>query len=199
MTGAIRKRMAKKNGSAGYLTRPAWIATLALGTGLVIVSTAAALASTGFQQGSQPAQSSSQSGDSQYPQLPEGSGKQTLIRVCGKCHSPTNVIANGQNRQGWEDTITKMAGLGAAGSDEDYTEILDYLTKSFPQVTSKTNMNKATAADIESQLGFSKKQAQDIVAYREKNGDFKSSDDLKKVPDLNIMEINSRRNRMTFQ
>ena len=186
--------MNKKNGSAGYFARSTWAAILVFGSGIAIVSTAA-LASTAFQQGS----GSQSTTASQYPQLPEGAGKQTLIRVCGKCHSPTNVIANGQNRQGWEDTITKMAGLGATGSDEEYTEILEYLTKNFPQVTTKTNMNKATAAEIESQLGFTTKQATDIVAYRQKNGNFKSADDLKKVPDLNVMEINSRRNRMTFE
>ncbi len=50
----------------------------------------------------------------QYPELPAGEGKDTLIRVCSKCHSPDNVIANGQDREGWENTITKMAGFGAA-------------------------------------------------------------------------------------
>jgi competence protein ComEA len=191
--------MIKKVQSAGNTSRAVWIGTLVLGGGLVIASSAA-LASTAFQPGAQPQAAQSQAkGESQYPQLPEGPGKQTLIRVCSKCHSPTNVIANGQSRQGWEDTITKMAGLGAAGSDEDYTEILDYLIKSFPQVTSKINMNKATAADIEKQLGFSAKQAEDIVAYRQKNGNFKSLEDLQKVPQMNAMEITARKNRMTFE
>jgi len=109
------------------------------------------------------------------------------------------VIANGQSREGWEDTITKMVGLGASGSDEDYTEILDYLTKNFPPATSKVNMNKATAADIEKELGFSAKQAEDIVAYRQKNGNFKSIDDLQKVPQMNVMDVTARKNRMTFE
>ena len=51
----------------------------------------------------------------QYSELPAGAGKDTLIRVCSKCHSPDNVIANGQDRTGWENTITKMAGFGAVG------------------------------------------------------------------------------------
>ena len=71
----------------------------------------------------------------QYPELPAGPGKDTLVRVCSKCHSPDNVIANGQDRAGWEDTITKMAGFGADGSDDEFTEILDYLEKNFPAVT----------------------------------------------------------------
>jgi competence protein ComEA len=191
--------MVKKAKSAGIHSRAVWIGTFALGGGLVIASSAA-LASTAFQQGAQSQAAQSQAkGDSQYPQLPEGPGKQTLIRVCSRCHSPTNVIANGQSRQGWEETITKMAGLGATGSDEDYTEVLDYLVKSFPQAMSKINMNKATAADIEKQLGFSAKQAEDIVAYRQKNGNFKSLEDLQKVPQMNAMEITARKNRMTFE
>lgn len=191
--------MVKKAKSAGIHSRAVWIGAFALGGGLVIASSAA-LASTAFQQGAQSQAAQSQAkGDSQYPQLPEGPGKQTLIRVCSRCHSPTNVIANGQSRQGWEETITKMAGLGATGSDEDYTEVLDYLVKSFPQATSKINMNKATAADIEKQLGFSAKQAEDIVAYRQKNGNFKSLEDLQKIPQMNAMEITARKNRMTFE
>src|SRR5271169_3915982 len=68
----------------------------------------------------------------QYPELPAGAGKDTLVRVCSKCHSPDNVIANGQDRAGWESTITKMAGFGAEGTDEEFTAILDYLEKNFP-------------------------------------------------------------------
>ena len=68
----------------------------------------------------------------QYSELPAGEGKDTLIRVCSKCHSPDNVIANGQAREGWENTITKMAGFGAVGTDDEFTAILDYLVKNFP-------------------------------------------------------------------
>jgi competence protein ComEA len=135
---------------------------------------------------------------SQYPRLPEGTGRETLIKVCGKCHSPTNVIANGQTREGWEAEITKMAGLGASASDEEFTEILDYVSKNFPPVTAKVNVNKASVSDIEAQLGLTTKQAEGIVAYREKNGDFKTLDDLKKVPDLEAKEVDVRRNRIAF-
>lgn len=134
----------------------------------------------------------------QYARLPEGPGKETLIRVCGKCHSPMNVIANGQSREGWEAEITKMAGLGASASDEEFTEILDYVSKNFPPVTTKVNVNKATAGDIEAQLGLTTKQAEGIVAYRTKNGDFKTLDDLKKVPELGPTDIDVRKNRITF-
>jgi competence protein ComEA len=196
----LNKDMVKQNKSARHSSPTVWIGSLIVGGGLIVASSAA-LASPPFlgapAQAAPPAQSQGKA--DQYPQLPEGQGKQTVVRVCGKCHSPTNVIANGQSRQGWEDTITKMAGLGATASDEEYTDILEYLVKNFPQVTSKVNMNKATTDDLEKQLGFSTKQAADIVAYRTKNGNFKSIEDLQKVPDLNGMDVASRKNRMTFE
>ena len=84
----------------------------------------------------------------QHPELPAGPGKDTLIRVCSSCHSPDNVIANGQDRDGWEATITKMAGFGAQGTDDDYTAILEYLVKNFP-ANPPVNVNKATAAQLQ--------------------------------------------------
>lgn len=80
----------------------------------------------------------------QHPGLPAGPGKDTLIRVCSKCHSPDRVIADGQSREGWENTISKMASLGATGSDDDFNDILDYLVKNFPAPSkTKTNENNA--------------------------------------------------------
>lgn len=63
--------------------------------------------------------------------LPDGPGKDELLRVCTKCHSATQVMAKRQDRQGWEDTITKMAGMGATASDEEFSAILDYLVKNY--------------------------------------------------------------------
>jgi competence protein ComEA len=131
----------------------------------------------------------------QYSELPAGDGKDILIRVCSKCHSPDNVIANGQDREGWENAITKMAGFGAAGTDDDFTAILDYLVKNFPGTV---NVNKATAAQLESGLGLSTAEAEGVVQYREKNGDFKSIDDLKKVPDLDPKKLDAKKARLAF-
>ena len=130
-----------------------------------------------------------------HPELPDGPGKDTLIRVCGDCHSPDNVIANGQDRTGWENEITKMAGFGAQGTDEDFTAILDYLTKNFP---APVNVNKATAAQLQSGLGFTTAQAAAIVEYRKENGDFKNIDDLKKVPELDAKQLDAKKVRIAF-
>jgi competence protein ComEA len=77
--------------------------------------------------------------------LPPGPGRDTFIRVCSKCHSPNNVIANPQNQQGWEDTITKMVGFGATGTDAEFSEILGYLVKNFPATASTTGSTPPTS------------------------------------------------------
>lgn len=142
-------------------------------------------------------QAAQQQGSQVHPELPPGAGKDTLIRVCSSCHSPDNVIANGQDRTGWENTITKMAGFGATGTDEEFTEILEYLVKNFP-ASERVKVNKATAAQLESGLGLTATEAEAVVAYREKNGDFKSIDDLKKVPDVDAKKLDARKARLAF-
>ena len=134
----------------------------------------------------------------QYPELPAGAGKDTLVRVCSKCHSPDNVIANGQDRAGWEATITKMAGFGAVGTDDEFTEILDYLVKNFPANSGLINVNKATAPQLASALGLTDTEAAAVVDYRKKNGDFKTIDDLKKVPEVDAKKLDAKKDRLAF-
>jgi competence protein ComEA len=135
----------------------------------------------------------------QYSELPAGVGKSTLIRVCGKCHSPDNVIANGQDRAGWENTITKMAGFGAVATDDEFTEILDYLVKNFPAGSgAPVNVNQATSAQLVSGLGLTATEADAVIAYRKKNGDFKTIDDLKKVPDVDAKKLDAKKDRLAF-
>src|ERR1700759_4842899 len=132
-----------------------------------------------------------------YPELPAGAGKDTLVRVCSKCHSPDNVIANGQDRAGWEATITKMAGFGAVASDDEFTEILDYLGKNFPANSGQINVNKATAAQLAAGVGLTDPEAAAVVDYRKKNGDFKTMDDLKKVPAVDGKKWDAKKDKLT--
>ena len=137
----------------------------------------------------------------QHPttELPPGQGRDTTLRVCSKCHSPNILIANPQDRQGWENTITKMSGLGATATDDEFTEILEYLVKNVsPQSTAKINVNKSSSADLQTSLELSPKDADAVVAYRTKNGDFKTLDDLKKVPDVDLKKIDDKKDRLIF-
>jgi competence protein ComEA len=135
----------------------------------------------------------------QYPELPAGPGRDNLIRVCSKCHSPLNVVANGQSHAGWEDTISKMVGFGADGTDDDYNAILEYLAKNFPPPNAaKVNVNTATAQQLSTGLQLTPAQADAIVQYRTANGAFKTIDDLKKVPGLDAAKLDALAARLAF-
>jgi competence protein ComEA len=134
-----------------------------------------------------------------HPEFPPGDGRETTLRLCGKCHSPTIVLAYGQKREGWEKTITKMVHLGAVGSDEDFTDIADYLTANFPpSAVPKIFVNKATDQQFAKILEISIDDAKAIVAYRDKNGDFKSIDDLKLVPNVDTKKIDAKKDNLVF-
>lgn len=74
-------------------------------------------------------------------------------------------------------------------------KIVEYLAKSFP---AKVNVNKAEAKEIETALELSAAECAAIVRYREQMGDFKSLDDLKKVPGLDAGKMESRKDRLEF-
>jgi competence protein ComEA len=48
-------------------------------------------------------------------------------------------------------------------------------------------------------LGLTSKEAEGIVAYREKNRDFRSVDDVKKVPEVNTAKVDAKKNLVVFQ
>jgi competence protein ComEA len=131
--------------------------------------------------------------------LPDGPGKAATVRVCGKCHSPERAASLHQSRSAWEDTIIKMVKLGAQGSDEELEAVLNYLSTHFaPEAPGPIEINKARAVDLEAGLLLRRSQAKAVIEYRNKNGDFKSIDDLRNVPGLDFQKIESNKSRIVF-
>lgn len=63
--------------------------------------------------------------------LAEGKGRDVAKRICGSCHS-TNVWATQhQTRDQWSGVIDNMISKGADGTDEEFAQILDYLSTDF--------------------------------------------------------------------
>jgi competence protein ComEA len=132
----------------------------------------------------------------QFPDLP---GKDATIRACSNCHEPERAASLHQTKDGWDATMSAMASRGMALSDADYATVLDYLSKAFPADAPKPlNINTASGIDLESTLGLLRSQAALIIAYREKHGNFKSIDDLKKVPGLDFSKIEDKKDRISF-
>ena len=130
--------------------------------------------------------------------LPDAPGKDTFIQVCSGCHSPENVVGKGFSEDGWTQVVGAMAGNGAQISDEQFTAIVKYLATDFPPIVPKVNVNIASVELLEKRLAITAKEAQTIVDYRQHNGDFKSVDDLKHVPDLDFSKIEAKKDLLTF-
>ena len=131
--------------------------------------------------------------------LPDGPGKEQLVKICGQCHEPQRAASIRLTRDGWEATIGDMIARGAKGSDEDFQAILDYLAKNYlGEAARPLNVNTATSVELESVLLLLRKEAAAVIAYREKNGLFKSAEDLKKVPGIDAKKIEAQKDRLYF-
>jgi competence protein ComEA len=134
-----------------------------------------------------------------HPEFPAGDGREAVIRLCAKCHSPNIILASGQDRKGWENTITKMVHLGATGTDEDFTDIADYLTANFPaSAVKKIFVNTATDKQLAEVLEINIDDAKARIAYREKIKGFKSLEEMKQVPGADAKKIDAKKDRLVF-
>jgi competence protein ComEA len=128
--------------------------------------------------------------------LPDGPGKETFQMVCSMCHAPTAVIGKQGTRQWWQSKVTEMLQEETDIPASDVDTIVSYLAKNFPIV--KINVNKAAAKDLENGLELTAQESEAIVHYREAKGNFKTLDDLKKVPGLDAVKIESKKDRLEF-
>ena len=129
-----------------------------------------------------------------FAQLPDGPGKDTLVKVCGTCHQAERAASVRLTREGWEEVIGDMIKRGARGSDEEFKAALDYLATNFLGEASRPlNINRATNIELESVAGLTRKEAAAVLAYLDKIGVCKSLEDLKKVPGLDYKKIESRK------
>ena len=132
-------------------------------------------------------------------QLADGPGREEMMRLCKGCHEVARSVSVRQDRAGWQTTMNKMVGFGMKATDEEVTVILDYLFKNYPaEDVPPVNGNKARAIELESGLSLRRSQATALIAFREKNGPFKSMDELKKVPGLDPEHLEERKDRIVF-
>jgi competence protein ComEA len=133
-------------------------------------------------------------------QLPEGPGKTETEKVCAQCHELERSISLRQDRAGWQATVDKMVGLGMKASEKDLQAAVEYLAAHYPASdVPPLDVNKARAIELESTLSLPRSQAALIVQYRSKNGDFKSIEDLKKVPGVDTAKIEAKKDRLVFK
>ncbi len=134
-----------------------------------------------------------------WGQSADSPGREETVRLCSQCHELERSFSLRQDRDGWPTTLNKMTGLGMKAADKDVAVVLDYLAKNYPgEQLPKLNVNKAAAIEFEARLSLKRSEAAKIIAYREKNGPFKSVEDLKKVPGIDVAKIEAKKDGLVF-
>jgi quinoprotein glucose dehydrogenase len=65
------------------------------------------------------------------PPLPEGAGKEIVVRMCTKCHGTAVFSKLRMDRAGWQDEVADMVEKGAAGTAGEIRAVVDYMARHF--------------------------------------------------------------------
>src|SRR5882757_8514586 len=118
------------------------------------------------------ATASAQSNKKPVPNIPDGTGKDAVIKVCGNCHGVEIAVSRRETKEGWNGIVDDMIQRGAQGTDEEFGDIVEYLSAHYSKSTpgGKVNVNTATIAELANGLGFTDAQASAVVQYRSEKG-----------------------------
>jgi competence protein ComEA len=126
--------------------------------------------------------------------LPEGTGRDAVKKICGNCHEIDTVVSSRRTKIAWQQITDDMISRGAEGTEEEMAGVVSYLAEWF----GKLNVNTAPLADMEKMLELPRKEAEAIVAYRERNGSIKSFEMLEKVPGVDAARLRQKRALIAF-
>jgi comEA protein len=97
-------------------------------------------------------------------------------------------------------TVSMAAQDTGAAQPSKQTTKTPEKTQAKEQTTSaKIDINKASAAELQTLKGIGPQTAQAIVKYREENGPFKSVEDLNKVKGIGKKKVESLKDKITVQ
>lgn len=132
--------------------------------------------------------------------MPEGEGKQIILRECTTCHQPDHFTKYQHTPEEWQAIVMRMSPRVRSISKEEVDTVQKYLSTNFPKVESagKLNVNKATAKDIETQLALTPEEAQAVVQYRQQHGTFRDWGELLAIYGVDGRKIEAAKQRMSF-
>jgi mono/diheme cytochrome c family protein len=131
--------------------------------------------------------------------MPEGEGKQVILRTCVACHQPDHFTKYHHTKDEWQAILARM-GPRANASSQDIDTIFNYLSANFPKIedSTKVNVNKASAKDMETRLGFTGKEAEAIVVFRNEHGDFRDWGEMLVIYGVDGRKVDAVHERMSF-
>ena len=117
----------------------------------------------------------------------------TFRAICGSCHAIT-LVEGLRTESEWREEVDQMIKIGARCTDEQLQRVMRVLTRTL----TKVDVNTAQARQIAPVLGLSDATAEALVKRRTENGAFKTIEDLKKVPGVDPVKLEARKERIMF-
>jgi len=132
--------------------------------------------------------------------LPNGPGRELLIRACIGCHKAEDFGTYRHTKEEYRSIVYRMGDRGAQATPKELEQIAEYLGQNFPKIEdpSKVNVNKATAKELEMRLELTAKEAEAIVAYRERHGDFRALGDLYVIYGVDGRKVQAAKDKISF-
>ncbi|MDF2901588.1 MAG: PQQ-binding-like beta-propeller repeat protein [Phenylobacterium sp.] len=76
--------------------------------------------------------------------LPDGDGRDTVIRVCTGCHAAEVIVNRTQKDMAWPDVVQAMVDKGAVATPAEVEQIAAYLEKALPETAAGASAVAAT-------------------------------------------------------
>jgi competence protein ComEA len=132
--------------------------------------------------------------------LPDGTGKEIVLRACIGCHKPDAFLGYRYTKDEYQSIVARMGQRGAQATAEELNTVAAYLAKNFLKTDdpSKLNVNKAGVKELVEGLGLTEKEAGAVVAYRERHGNFRAAGDLYIIYGLDGLKIEAQKDKLSF-
>lgn len=132
--------------------------------------------------------------------LPDGKGKDLILRACVGCHKAEELTAYRFTKDEYQIIAYRMGDRGAQATRAELDVIAAYMFEHFPKVEdpTKINVNKATEQQIADGLGLTNAEAEAVVKYRERHGDFHAWGDLLIIYGVDGKKIAAAKDKMSF-
>ena len=132
--------------------------------------------------------------------MPGGPGKDVILRECTICHLPDHFVKYRHSNEEWQAIVVRMGTRVKSATRQELDAVQKYLATNFPKLedSTKVNVNKATAKEIEARLSLTQAEAEAVVDYRTRHGAFREWGELLAIYGVDGVKIEAARDRMSF-
>ena len=132
--------------------------------------------------------------------FPDGPAKEYVNKICLQCHEASQLLSQRRDEADWKRTVARMALKGIPAPAEQYDAVALYMAKNFGKTedATKINMNKAKPGEIVAAIGLTLDEANALVTYREKHGDYREWGEMLVVYGVDGRKLEAAKDKMSF-